>query len=123
MLLRIAWWTLLYKVSAIDVNSAVPKLLSYTEHQSSSRLMAEAYEWFEAMLKAHIAPRAVERLSEALAEVNRTGVTILLVEQDVFTAFDVSSHAFVVETGRVTLAGPVAELQENPRVQQAYLGL
>jgi HAD superfamily hydrolase (TIGR01490 family) len=62
VLLRIAWWTLLYKVSAIDVNSAVPKMLSYAEHQSASRLMAESYEWFEQMLKGHIAPRAVEKI-------------------------------------------------------------
>jgi HAD superfamily hydrolase (TIGR01490 family) len=61
-LLRIAWWSLLYKVSAIDVNSAVPKMLSYSEHQSASRLMAEAYEWFDVMLKDHIAPRAVEQI-------------------------------------------------------------
>ena len=58
-LLRIAWWTLLYKVSAIDVNSAVPKMLSYAEHQNAARLMAESDAWFEQMLKHHIAPRAV----------------------------------------------------------------
>ncbi len=62
VLLRIAWWTLLYKVSAIDVNSAVPKMLSYAEHQSASRMMAESYVWFDEMLKAHIAPRAVEQI-------------------------------------------------------------
>jgi HAD superfamily hydrolase (TIGR01490 family) len=62
VLLRIAWWSLLYKVSVIDVNSAVPKLLSYAEHQSASRMMAEAYVWFDEMLKDHIAPRAVERI-------------------------------------------------------------
>jgi HAD superfamily hydrolase (TIGR01490 family) len=62
VLLRIAWWTLLYKVSAIDVNSAVPKMLSYAEHQSASRLMAESYAWFELMLKGHIAPRAVDQI-------------------------------------------------------------
>ena len=62
VLLRIAWWSLLYQISAIDVNRAVPKMLSYSEHQSASRLMAEAYEWFDAMLKSHIAPRAVEQI-------------------------------------------------------------
>jgi HAD superfamily hydrolase (TIGR01490 family) len=64
VLLRIAWWTLLYKISAIDVNSAVPKILSYSEHQSAARLMAESREWFNTMLKNHIAPRAVERLEQ-----------------------------------------------------------
>ena len=63
VILRIAWWTLLYKVSAIDVNSAVPKMLSYSEHQSASRLMAESYAWFDEMLKAHIAPRAVAKIN------------------------------------------------------------
>ena len=62
VLLRIAWWSLLYRVSVIDVNSAVPKMLSYAEHQSASRMMAESYEWFESMLKAHIAPRAVAQM-------------------------------------------------------------
>jgi HAD superfamily hydrolase (TIGR01490 family) len=62
VLLRIAWWTLLYKVSAIDVNSAVPKMLSYAEHQSAARLMAESYVWFEETLRDHIAPRAVAQI-------------------------------------------------------------
>ena len=62
VLLRIAWWSLLYRVSAIDVNSAVPKMLSYAEHQSASRLMAESYDWFDLILKDHIAPRAVARI-------------------------------------------------------------
>jgi HAD superfamily hydrolase (TIGR01490 family) len=62
VLLRIAWWTLLYKVSAIDVNSAVPKMLSYAEHLSASRMMAESYVWFDLMLKEHIAPRAVAKI-------------------------------------------------------------
>src|SRR5512147_1675659 len=62
VMLRIAWWTLLYKVSAIDVNSAVPKMLSYAEHQNASRLMAESYAWFDEILKGHIAPRAVAKI-------------------------------------------------------------
>src|SRR5512139_257077 len=62
IMLRIAWWSLLYKVSAIDVNSAVPKMLSYAEHQSAARLMEESYSWFDEMLKEHIAPRAVDRI-------------------------------------------------------------
>jgi HAD superfamily hydrolase (TIGR01490 family) len=62
VLLRIVWWTLLYKVSAIDVNSAVPKMLSYAEHQSASRLMAESHAWFDEILKDHIAPRAVAKI-------------------------------------------------------------
>lgn len=61
-LLRIAWWSLMYKVSAIDVNSAVPKMLSYAEHQNAAQLMAESYKWFDLSLKNHIAPRAVGQI-------------------------------------------------------------
>lgn len=61
-LARIAWWSLMYKIAAIDVNSAVPKMLSYSESRSAAQLMAEADEWFDHMLKAHVAPRAIERI-------------------------------------------------------------
>ena len=74
-------------------------------------------------LSLGLAPRAVEKLSEALLEVNRGGLSILLVEQDVMTAFDLASHGVVVETGRTTLAGPTTELAEHPRVREAYLGI
>lgn len=74
-------------------------------------------------LSLGLAPRAVEKLTEALQEINRRGLTILLVEQDVMTAFDLASHGVVVETGRVTLAGPTAELAQQPRVREAYLGI
>ena len=74
-------------------------------------------------LSLGLAPRAVEKLTEALQEVNRRGLTILLVEQDVMTAFDLATHGVVVETGRTTLAGPTAELALHPRVREAYLGI
>jgi branched-chain amino acid transport system ATP-binding protein len=74
-------------------------------------------------LSLGLAPRAVEKLTEALQEINRKGLTILLVEQDVMTAFDLAGHGVVVETGRVTLTGPTAQLAEHPRVREAYLGI
>jgi branched-chain amino acid transport system ATP-binding protein len=74
-------------------------------------------------LSLGLAPRLVERLSEALLEINRGGITILLVEQDVLTAFELARHAFVMETGRVTLHGTTAALSENPSIRQAYLGM
>jgi branched-chain amino acid transport system ATP-binding protein len=74
-------------------------------------------------LSLGLAPRAVEKLTEALQEINRKGLTILLVEQDVMTAFDLASHGVVVETGRVTLTGPTVQLAEHPRVREAYLGI
>ena len=74
-------------------------------------------------LSLGLAPRAVELMSEALVDINRRGLTILVVEQDVFTAFDLAHRAYVVETGRVTMHGSTTELYEDPRVRQAYLGL
>jgi branched-chain amino acid transport system ATP-binding protein len=74
-------------------------------------------------LSLGLAPRLVERLSEALIEVNRSGVTILLVEQDVLTAFELARHAFVVETGRITMRGTTAALAQDPAIRQAYLGM
>ncbi len=74
-------------------------------------------------LSLGLAPRAVEKLTEALQEINRRGLTILLVEQDVMTAFELATHGVVVETGRTTLAGATAELALHPRVREAYLGI
>ena len=74
-------------------------------------------------LSLGLAPRLVERLSEALIEINRGGITILLVEQDVLTAFELARHAFVVETGRVTMRGTTAALAADPAIRQAYLGM
>jgi branched-chain amino acid transport system ATP-binding protein len=74
-------------------------------------------------LSLGLAPRLIERLSEALLEINRSGMTILLVEQDVMTAFEIAQHAFVIETGRVGLHGTTKALAENPAIRQAYLGI
>jgi HAD superfamily hydrolase (TIGR01490 family) len=60
LVLHIAWWSVLYKVAAVDMNRAVPKLLSYVGEVSASQLMADSYIWIDQSLKAHIAPRAVE---------------------------------------------------------------
>jgi branched-chain amino acid transport system ATP-binding protein len=74
-------------------------------------------------LSLGLAPRAVEKLTEALQEINRAGLTILLVEQDVMTAFDLASYGVVVETGRTTLSGSTEELGRHPKVREAYLGI
>jgi branched-chain amino acid transport system ATP-binding protein len=74
-------------------------------------------------LSLGLAPRLVDRLSQALIEINRTSITILLVEQDVMTAFELARHAFVVETGRVTMRGTTKALAEDPLIRQAYLGI
>lgn len=74
-------------------------------------------------LSLGLAPRAVEKLSESLVEINRKGLTILLVEQDVFTAFELAHSGVVIETGRVAFVGPSAELARDSRVQAAYMGI
>ncbi len=69
-----------------------------------------------------IAPILVERIYETIAEINKQGTTILLVEQNANFALDVSKRAYVLETGKVTLADQSSALRENPEVQRAYLG-
>ncbi len=74
-------------------------------------------------LSLGLSPMMVERLAHALEEINRSGVTILLVEQDVLTAFDLATYAFVVETGRIAFHGATRTLADDSRIRQAYLGL
>jgi branched-chain amino acid transport system ATP-binding protein len=69
-----------------------------------------------------IAPILVERIYETIAEINRQGTTILLVEQNANFALDVSSRGYVLETGSIALSDKSAALRENPEVQKAYLG-
>ena len=70
-----------------------------------------------------LAPVLVDHLIELLTQIHKTGVSILIVEQDVQTALEVSSRAYVLETGRVTLSGPSAQLLDDPQVKKAYLGV
>jgi branched-chain amino acid transport system ATP-binding protein len=69
-----------------------------------------------------LAPILVDRIYETIAEINRQGTTILLVEQNANYALDVSHRAYVLETGKVALADESAKLRQNPEVQKAYLG-
>jgi len=70
-----------------------------------------------------IAPLLVKTIFEKIVEINRTQrLTILLVEQNANLALEISKHACVLETGRITLQGESAALRENPEVRGAYLG-
>ena len=69
-----------------------------------------------------IAPILVQRIYETIAQVNRDGVTILLVEQNANYALDLAARGYVLETGRVALANRSDELRDDPEVQRAYLG-
>jgi branched-chain amino acid transport system ATP-binding protein len=69
-----------------------------------------------------IAPILVERIYETIAEINRRGTTILLVEQNANYALSVSQRAYVLETGVVALTDDSDTMRTNPDVQKAYLG-
>src|SRR5919197_3765434 len=69
-----------------------------------------------------LAPILVERIYETIREINRTGVTVLLVEQNANYALELAARGYVLETGRVALADNSAKLRDDPEVQRAYLG-
>lgn len=70
-----------------------------------------------------IAPLLVKSIFERIVEINREqGLTILLVEQNANLALDISSYAYVLETGKILLEGPSAKLKADPQVQACYLG-
>jgi branched-chain amino acid transport system ATP-binding protein len=69
-----------------------------------------------------ISPVLTERIYETIEEINKEGMTILLVEQNANFALDVSQRAYVLETGKVTLTGGSNDLRTNPEVMKAYLG-
>lgn len=75
-------------------------------------------------LSLGLAPVAVEALSEALIQINKeTGISILLVEQDVVAAFELAQRGFVMDLGRITLSGESSHLAANPTVREAYMGV
>jgi branched-chain amino acid transport system ATP-binding protein len=74
-------------------------------------------------LSLGLSPKLVGELGKALTEINRAGLSILLVEQDVATALKLASTGFVLDTGRIVLSGPSGELAVNRNVREAYLGV
>ena len=70
-----------------------------------------------------LAPAVVEGLYETLVRLHKDGMTMLLAEQSVELALEISQHAFVLQTGRSVLDGPAASLAQDPEVQRIYLGL
>ena len=73
-------------------------------------------------LSLGLAPAVVDRLCDALRQLNRAGLTLLVVEQDVAIALELAQHAVVMDAGRITHAGPSAALAHDPAIQKAYLG-
>jgi len=69
-----------------------------------------------------LAPLLVKEIFSIIREINETGTTILLVEQNAHMALSIAHHAYVLETGRITLSGTAKELAASEDVRKAYLG-
>jgi branched-chain amino acid transport system ATP-binding protein len=69
-----------------------------------------------------LAPILVERIFEIIVEINKEGTPVLLVEQNALMALEVANRGYVLETGRIALEGPAAELKTNEQVRKTYLG-
>jgi branched-chain amino acid transport system ATP-binding protein len=70
-----------------------------------------------------LAPNLVEIIFDTIIAINRSGVSVLLVEQNAMMALNVASRGYVLETGRIVLEDDARALQQNERVQKAYLGI
>jgi branched-chain amino acid transport system ATP-binding protein len=70
-----------------------------------------------------LAPVLVKSIFETIAEINRQGITIVLLEQNVYQSLRIASRAYVMELGRIVLTGTGPELAENEHVKKAFLGL
>mgnify|MGYP000688445700 CR=1 FL=1 len=69
-----------------------------------------------------LAPQVVQTIFSIIREINRTGTTILLVEQNAHMALKVAHRAYVLEVGRTVMEGPAAEMAKSEKVREAYLG-
>jgi branched-chain amino acid transport system ATP-binding protein len=70
-----------------------------------------------------LAPILVRAIFDTISQLKRDGTTILLVEQNARLALEIADRAYVLETGRVTLEGPAADLKHDPQVESTYLGM
>jgi branched-chain amino acid transport system ATP-binding protein len=69
-----------------------------------------------------LAPIAAQKILQVIRDINRTGVTVLLVEQNARSALALAHRAYVMESGEITLSGEARALLADPRVREAYLG-
>ena len=69
-----------------------------------------------------LAPILVEDIFRIIREINKAGTSILLIEQNAFLALNTANHAYVLETGKISMEGPSADLLADSRVKAAYLG-
>ncbi len=68
-------------------------------------------------------PALVEKVMEAVVNVNKKGTTVLLVEQMVQEALEIADRGYVIQTGRILLSGEAKELLESEEVRKAYMGM
>jgi len=69
-----------------------------------------------------LAPILVEQIFDIIKDINSTGTTVLLVEQNALMALGIAARGYILQTGEIVLQGPAADLIVNPEVQKAYLG-
>ncbi len=69
-----------------------------------------------------MAPLIVQKIMETIVDINRTGVTILLSEQNASMALAISSRGYVMENGLLVMEGSAGELADNEDVRKAYIG-
>jgi branched-chain amino acid transport system ATP-binding protein len=70
-----------------------------------------------------LSPILVEEIFRIITEINKQGTSILLVEQNAQMALSIAHRAYVLETGRIVLAGAAKDIADNPQVKSAYLGI
>lgn len=70
-----------------------------------------------------LAPAIVENIIEVIKEINKSGVSLLIVEQDVQMALEISNRAYVMEVGEITISGQSKELINDTRIKESYLGM
>jgi len=74
-------------------------------------------------LSLGLAPLVIESLHKTILEINRKGITVLLVEQNVHRSLEVADRAYIIERGRIVLSGTSKALKQDEHVKQAYFGL
>jgi branched-chain amino acid transport system ATP-binding protein len=70
-----------------------------------------------------IMPKLVDEIFQAVLEIRQSGMTVLIVEQRMAEVLEIADRAYILQTGRVLMQGPAAEIRTNPDVRKAYLGL
>jgi branched-chain amino acid transport system ATP-binding protein len=68
-------------------------------------------------------PKLVDEIFAAVKRIRDAGMTVLIVEQRMAECLEIADRAYILQTGRVLMAGPSAEIKVNPDVRKAYLGL